>query len=234
MRASLTGKTDPYAEIKPTRRRLLAGVVAGVVLAAGKRTAVGGEAVSPRRAVRFDVLRGGELIGYHLVEFADAGDGLAVRTDIEIEVRILGIRAFVFRHQSVERWTMDRLQSFDSETVDNDSQFFVRGRAVGDRFQITHRKGKEVAPADIMVASYWRPAIARQTRLIDPQRGRVKDQQLLRRDRIVVPVGDRDLPADQYRLNGVVDGWVAYGDDGDWLAAELKKGGSDILYRRRS
>ena len=145
--------------------------------------------------------------------------------------RILGVTAFVFRHESTERWRNGRLQAFDSKTTDDDSEFFVTGRAEAGSFRIINRKGTEMAPADIMVGSYWTPLTARQTQLIDPQRGRVKAQQLLSTDAMAIQVRNVPVQATRYRVIGVTDGWVAYDAAGRWLAAELKKKGSDILYR---
>lgn len=183
--------------------------------------------------IAFDVLRGGEVIGSHLVDFRGSTGDFSVRTRIDIVVRLLGITVFVFRHDSTEHWRSGRLQTFESKTTDDDSEFFVTGRASGDAFSITHRKGTEMAPADIMVGSYWTPSIARQTQLIDPQRGRLKTQQLLSTDTLAVPVGGKPVETTRYRVIGLTDGWVAYDATGRWLAAEVKKKGADILYRLR-
>jgi hypothetical protein len=98
---------------------------------------------------------------------------------------------------------------------------------------MTNRKGVEMAPADIMVGSYWTPEIARRTQLIDPQRGRVKEQQLVSKDAVKIPVASTPVDATRYTLAGLTNGWVAYDNRGRWIAAELEKKGSDIRYRLR-
>jgi hypothetical protein len=187
----------------------------------------------PPPPIRFDVFREGEVIGAHEVDFALSGEALSVETRIEVEVRILGVKLFEFRHNGTEVWADGRLQKFDSETLDDDSKFFVVGRAEADGFRMTNRKAVEMAPADIMVASYWTPEIARRRQLIDPQRGRVKEQQLLGKDIVKVLVGSTTVDATRYTISGVSNGWVAYDDRGRWLAAEMNKKGSEILYRAR-
>jgi hypothetical protein len=64
------------------------------------------------------------------------------------------------------------LQKSDRETLDDDSKFFVVGRATADGFHQSERR--RWRRADIMVGSYWTPEIARETLLIDPQRDRLK------------------------------------------------------------
>lgn len=227
-----------------SRRQVLGGLGAAALAATGLLLpSVSRAAPAPAPAlvpatlpppVAFDVLRGGDVIGSHQVDFRGSSTSdFSVRTRIDIVVRILGITVFVFRHDGTERWRNGRLQTFESKTTDGDGEFFVTGRASGDAFSLTHRKGTEVAPADIMVGSYWTPSIARQTQLIDPQRGRVKTQELLSTDTLAVPVDGKPIETTRYRVIGVTDGWVAYDAAGRWLAAEVKKKGTDILYRLR-
>ena len=226
-----------------SRRQALRGL-AGGVLATGTlllpAAACGGATAAPvpsrlpaslPPAVRFDVLRGNDPIGSHQVDFQGSINDFSVRTRIDIAVRLLGVTVFVFRHDSTEHWREGRLHTFESKTTDDDSEFFVSGHATVDGFSVTHRKGTELAPADIMVASYWTPSIARQTQLIDPQRGRVKPQQLLGTDTLKVPVAGKPVETSRYEVTGVTEGWVAYDASGRWLAAMVRKKGTDIVYR---
>lgn len=205
----------------------------GSVLLAGQRSGRAAGPLSPLPPIRFDVIRAGEAIGSHEVDFGAVEAGLAVRTRIEIELRVLGVKVFEFRHKSAELWGGDRLQKFESETTDEDRRFFVTGHSTSTGFQINHSKGSDVAPADIMVGSYWRPEIARQKLLIDPRRGRLKEQQLLGKDKVTVTVGSTAIQATRYTVAGLTNGWVAYDTRGRWLSAELKAKGSEILYRLR-
>jgi len=242
---SLQEQTAPGPGSDPlglSRRQALRGL-AGGILATGTLLLPGGRgaataAPGPSRlpaalppAVRFDVLRGNDTIGSHQVDFQGNINDFSVRTRIDIAVRLLGVTVFVFRHDSTEQWRNGRLQTFESKTTDDDSEFFVSGRATADGFSISHRKGSELAPADIMVASYWTPSIAQQTQLIDPQRGRLKPQQLLGTDSLQVPVAGKPVQTTRYRVTGVTEGWVAYDAGGRWLAAVVRKKGTDIVYR---
>jgi hypothetical protein len=234
-------RPDDHRCPQPTRRAVLGaallGAAATVLLTAAPHRMARGASTplvprTPPPAIRFDVIRAGRPIGRHEVDFRTVPNGYAVRTSIDIAVRILGVTVFVYRHTGTETWVGGRLSAFDSETQDDDSAFFVVGRATADGFLITHRKGSETAPADIMVGSYWTREIALRPLLIDPQRGRLKDQQLLGTDTLQIMAAGTEVTATRYHLSGVTNGWVAYDDRGHWLAAELKKKGSDILYTR--
>lgn len=188
----------------------------------------------PPPPIRFDVLRDGAVIGAHEVEFGATEGQLDVHTRIDIEVHVLGVKAFEFRHASTEIWENDRLRSFDSETLDDDSRFFVSGRATDAGFQVTRKKGGELAPSDIMVGSYWRPEIARQTLLLDPQRGTLKQQRLIGQDRMALLIGGASVEATRYTVAGLTTGWVAYDEQGRWVSAQVRKRGSDVSYVLRA
>lgn len=212
-------------------------VTAGSSLLINRQTASAQPVERPRlpspapSPIHFDVIRNNDVIGAHKVEFRGNPGEFSVRTLIDITVRVLGVSVFIFRHDGTERWKNGLLHAFDSKTIDDDSEFFVNARAEGGAVRIVNRRGTETAPPDIMVGSYWTPEIALQSQLIDPQRGRVKTQQLLSQDKMPLQVGRNSIEATRYRVIGVTDGWVAYDASGRWVAAELKKKGSDIFYR---
>jgi hypothetical protein len=239
---SLHQPPGPSLRKPPGRRLVIFGlaataVTAGASLLFNRHDAVAQTGSRPRLPspapppIHFDVIRNNDVIGSHKVEFQGASGEFSVRTVIDITVRVLGLTVFIYRHDGTERWRNGLLQAFDSKTTDDDSEFLVTGRAEAGAFRIVHRKGTEMAPPDIMVGSYWTPEIALQSQLIDPQRGRVKTQQLLSKDKMPLQVGRNSIEAMRYRVVGVTDGWVAYDAGGRWVAAELKKKGSDIFYR---
>ena len=73
------------------------------------------------------------------------------------------------------------------------------------------------------MGSYWTPEIARQTLLIDPQRGTLKQQRLVSEDTVALVIGRSPVEATRYTVAGLTNGWVAYDHIGRWLSAELKK-----------
>jgi hypothetical protein len=243
MRGASRDRPNPAAAfgVRPSRRALLSATALLPLMLTARQGvtafAAQGQATAqtvppqPPPPIRFDVIRAGDVIGSHRVDFVPGEEGYDVRTRIDIEVRVLGLKVFTYNNDSTEVWRGGRLVRFDSETQDDDSKFFVRGRAERDSFRIENRNGVQQAPATIMVASYWTPEIARRTELLDPQRGRVKTQQMLGQDVINLNLANGAIQATRYRLVGITDGWVAYDRQGTWVAAELHKKGSDILYR---
>ncbi|MGF1639650.1 MAG: DUF6134 family protein [Rhodospirillales bacterium] len=202
-------------------------------------SAVGGTrpaAATPRtiiRPLRFDILIDDRVVGNHRVDFDGFGSDLLVETRIEIEVKLLFLTLFAYSHRSAETWKGDRLDAFASTTEDNGRRDTVVGRARGPAFEVTGRRGTALAPGDVMVGSFWNPAIVSHTLLIDPQKGTLKEQVVHDRDRTVLSVDGAPRPVTRYRLTSVLDGDVFYDDQGRWVGATFDKRGTRIHYRPR-
>lgn len=231
----MPGKSDDIGRALSRRRALQTAAAAAGGLWALQRpgwaqllTAV------PTGGIRFDVLRGDRVVGHHEVDFRVAGSRLQVETRIDVAVSVLAVVVFRYRHLGIETYEGDRLVRFESETDDDGARFRVHGDARPDGFAIATAKGMALAPSDILVGSYWTPRVIEHRLLIDPKRGRVKEQVVSGRERITVAVQGTARAATRYRVSGILTGTVAYDDDGHWVAATLVSKGSEIVYRLRA
>jgi hypothetical protein len=213
-----------------SRRALLA---AGLGMAAAA-VPVPGAVAQPRSGIAFDLLRSGDEIGSHRMAFRAEDGRLEVETRIDVTVSLLSVALFVYRHRGVETYRDGRLVRYRSETVDDDSEFFVDAEASPDGFVVTNKKGTWTGPQSIMVASYWHPRVLAYDTLLDPQRGRMKPQVIEGSRRVTETLAGAPVSATRYALSGVVNGTVTYDDDGRWVGASLVKKGADIVYRLRS
>lgn len=222
----------------PSRRRVIAGSAAAAAAAAlpigGARSQPISTALLPSglaEDLTFAVIVAGMTSGSHSVSFHRQADRLIVRNRIDIVVAPLGLRLFEYQHRSEETFVGDRLVEFDSETLDDDSMFRVHGRATAAGFEVIGRRGTATAASDILVASFWTPAIFSRDVLIDPQRGTLKRQTIHEQRAVTVTLAGRPVAATRYRVSGIVAGSVDYGSDGRWLGATFQKKAVDIVYR---
>ncbi|MBX3515902.1 MAG: hypothetical protein KF815_03030 [Rhodospirillales bacterium] len=230
----MPGTSHYKAQALSRRRVLLTGAgAAGGILALGRPGWAQLLADVPTGGIRFDVLRGDRVVGRHEVDFRVTERRLQVETRIDVAVSVLAVVVFRYRHLGIETYVDDHLVRFESETDDDGARFRVHGDARPDGFAIATAKGMEMAPSDILVGSYWTPRVIERRLLIDPKRGRVKEQVVAGRERITLPVRGTTRPATRYRVSGIITGSVTYDDDGRWIAATLVSKGSDIVYRLR-
>jgi Domain of unknown function (DUF6134) len=138
-------------------------------------------AVAARAEWLFTVRLDGKPIGMHRFVLASSDDhGLTLSSDAKFDVSLLGVSLLRYAHRVNERWANGCLASIDARTDDNGRVLEVRGRIEGDRFDLQVRQdGRPVATSEqtagcLMSFAYWNPALAKQTRLLDPGSGRVE------------------------------------------------------------
>lgn len=81
----------------------------------------------------FEIFRAGDRIGRHSVSASKSGDELQVAIDIEIEVRVLGFRAYSYAHTNRETWLRGQFAGLASRTDDDGERFSLTVRREGDR-----------------------------------------------------------------------------------------------------
>ncbi|MBL8658879.1 MAG: hypothetical protein JNM75_03895 [Rhodospirillales bacterium] len=188
----------------------------------------------PQRRLVFDVYGLDRTIGSHEVTIDGSPDAFVVRSEVDIEVRVLGLSLYTYRHSGVETWRRDRLSAFASTTVSDERSEKVSGRATKDGFEVKGRQGVVVAPAGIMVGSFWTQRIMAQTVVLDPQKGTLEKQVVHSRERTTWPVDGKPRPVTRYQISSVLDGDIAYDDGGRWVGARFRKKNTDIEYRLRA
>jgi hypothetical protein len=217
-----------------SRRRLMGLASAALLIGTGAtRSRAAGAALrrTSSQPLRFDILMEDDVIGSHQVEFDGFGDELLVETRIEIEVKFLFLTLFEYSHRSAETWKADRLEAFASNTNDNGRLDSVIGQARDNGFEVQGRKGTTLAPADVMVGSFWNPDILSHDLLIDPQKGTLEEQVIYDHERTTLIIGGEPCPVTRYRLSSILDGEVYYDDRGRWVGGTFEKKGTNIRYR---
>jgi hypothetical protein len=181
----------------------------------------------------FAALRNGHKIGEQHMTFAE-GDGLTVRTEVEMTVKLGPLTLYRYRHDATERWRDGRFQGLDTRTMDNGKALQVSARREDDRVTITPAAGGALrAGKDALPFTHWNRAIARAP-LFNPQDGK------LLRESVAAPVSGSVMLADgtsraaegvAFRGDADIEDW--YGGDGVWtgLTGRLKDG-SLLEYRR--
>jgi hypothetical protein len=224
------------------RAVLIGGGMAGMLVAMGwppplasvRAAAAAAGPMAPGQPVHFDIMALGVRIGSHSVDFEPEEDGFTARTLMEVDARVMGVRLFGYSQRTSETWGAGRLKAYTSEGDDDGQAFATNGRAVPAGFEVNGVNGRVLAPADIMLATFWSPLILTRSQIINPKRGIIRSQQVKGSTLTTVEIGGRKEPATRYEMAGVIDGSVIYDAHERWVGASFDRKGATIEYQLRA
>jgi hypothetical protein len=179
-----------------------------------------------QQAWDFDVRLDGKPIGKHRFTVAGPPDAREVHSQARMDVKLLGLTVFRYRHEARERWRGDCLAELRSRTDDD-----------GKPLEVAHARAE--ADACLMGFAYWHPELPRQTRLLNPQTGRIEDARFERLPDATLSVRGQEVPAVPWRLTATPpDGprqdltlWLDR-RDGRWLGLDARVKGDRLLTYR--
>ncbi len=183
--------------------------------------------------IAFEVLRDGRSIGHHRVSFRREARDLHVEIDIALEVKLLFLTVFRYRHRNHEVWRDGRLVAIDTKTDDDGEAFWLRGRSAANGLAVEGSSGRFLAPADIMPTSYWNPDSVKRSRMLDTQRGRLIQVAIVPAGLETVELAGRPVEARRFAVTGdlVLDLW--YTAAGEWAKIAFEARGAEIAYTRK-
>lgn len=181
----------------------------------------------------FRALLDGKPIGQHRFTVSERGDERTVTSQADFAVRFLGFTAYQYTHTAVEQWRGDCLTALAAMTNDDGRSVEVRAEQNGDGLDVIASNAAEPLKGCVMTFAYWNPAIRTQTRLLNPQTGRVETVQVSRVGDGSIDVRGVPTPATQFRISGPSAAiLVWYSAQGEWLGLDSIVGGKHKLSYR--
>jgi len=192
-------------------------------------------ATSPSRVYEYQVLLDGKPIGIHRFTVATEGAERHVTSDANFAVRFLGFEAYRYRHHAQEHWNGDCLAALTSDTDDDGERSSVRILKSGDVNEIASGSGIASVSGCLMSYAYWNPALRSQTRLLNPQTGRVDNVTIQRAGSGRLIRRGQEILAVDWRISGgeaPIDVWVS--EQGEWVGLDsmVAKGKHRLSYRQ--
>jgi hypothetical protein len=181
--------------------------------------------------LRFEVMRNGSQIGYHVLSFRQEGERLTVDIDVDLRVRVAFITAYRYEHRNREEWEAGRLLGFRSRTNDNGTRHEVATRLDGDELVIVGSKGRLSGPADLLPTTYWHRNFMARERWIDTQNGRIVEGAVSAAGNERIESAGRMIEASRYTVRGDLDVDLWYHDDRWVKLGFAASDGSRIDYR---
>ncbi len=221
MTARISSRTSPDNQASGALTGgLIAAVLAVLFMGTLAKQAAASEvepvsAVHTRSDIGFSVLREGDAIGNHSIDFTRRGDDLVVDVSIDLEVKFAFITVYRYTHRNQEVWRNGRLYSISTRTDDDGTEHWVKGRASAGGFLVESDSGKALLPSDVLPSSYWHPATPDAETLLNTQTGE------LAQINVVAAATKSELPmpwgreaARSFEVSGDVDLKLWYDDKG--------------------
>jgi Family of unknown function (DUF6134) len=210
-------------------------VCAAVLLAPGVAPAVPVGGSPPSGEWTFRVWLDDKPIGEHRFTLSTQGERRQLRSVAAFDVSFLGFSAYRYRLDVTEQWQGDCLAGLSATTDDDGKRSSVMARTDGEnRLRIAGAEGEQAVEGCLMSFAYWNPALRSQTRLLDPQTGRLEAVRIAVVGQETIPLRGQPTPATRVRIAGPkspIDIW--YSEQGDWLALQsIVAGGRKLVYRR--
>ncbi|MEC5398583.1 DUF6134 family protein [Uliginosibacterium sp. H1] len=188
----------------------------------------------------FAVMLDGKPIGRHrflLSSLDNEPGGWQLSSRAEYDVRILGITVYRYQHEARERWREGCLSALSSTTDDDGTVSVVDGRQDGTALRITMQRDRErqistVAGCAFSYA-YWHPALRRQSRLLNPQTGKLDTVSITTGRSTALTVAGQPVPATGWQLQGPegpLEVW--YDNRGEWIGLDALVSGKHALSYR--
>lgn len=189
--------------------------------------AFGAQAADPStRVYAFQASLDGKPIGEHRFTVVTEGSGRRVTSEADFEVTLLGFTAYRYRHRAQEGWAGDCLSSLTSNTDDDGKASSVRLVRNGDVDEIVTGASSTSVAGCLMSYAYWNPAMLSQSRLLNPQTGKVDAVKVERVGSGRVLVHGAEVDAVEWRVSGgesPVEVWVS--SSGEWVGLDSVVGG---------
>ena len=183
-----------------------------------------------RSSIAFKINQDGSEVGRHTLEFYKIGSDLHVDIAIDINIKVLFIPVYSYRHRNTEIWRDGKLLSITTETNDDGEKHWVKGKAEKGLFRISSSSGDFVAPPTIIPTSYWSPKTTAQSILLDTQHGKLLNVTIKQLDNTMLLTPSANIPARHFVITGDLELSLWYSQSGDWVKTAFQVGGAEFSY----
>ncbi len=172
----------------------------------------------------FELLRGGNDIGFHTLTATETGGDLIMDIVIEIRVKVLGITAYLYEHENRETWRGGELIAIDAKTNADGNDEFCRVARSGEGYKIDGSAFSGDVAGQIAPTSYWNFNNFGVNRWVSTQSGKVLD--VVFKNKTTADGGsDWNVTGpDNFETN------LVYDASKEWRGCSFDARGTDITY----
>ena len=128
--------------------------------------------------IEFDIYRNNKHIGKHVFSFEIVDGNLAVKSEINFEIKKLGVSLYKYHVKGKEIYKDGKLVKFNSKTDQNGKLKYVNLTLENDEFLIDGSSYKGQAPQEYLLGTWWNHSITKAKAQISAVSGRIIKQKV--------------------------------------------------------
>jgi len=128
--------------------------------------------------IEFDIYRNNKHIGTHIFSFKKLEGQLAVESEINFEIKKLGIVFYSYHVKGTEIYKAGKLIKFNSKTNQNDKHKYVNLKLEDGEYTIDGSSYKGKVPVDYVLGTWWNHSIVKAKAQISAVSGRIIKQKV--------------------------------------------------------
>ena len=152
--------------------------------------------------IDMEILRNNEVIGYNNYFFERDGETTTVKNQYKFEVKLLSATIFKVEGYGEEIYLNDRLISFQSKTLQNKKEKFVRLKLDNSnkKFNIKGSSYSGEASLKNIIGNWWSHKILQAESQISPISGSIKEQLVTFIDKENITINGQQFETDHFKL----------------------------------
>ena len=128
--------------------------------------------------IEFDIYRNNKHIGKHIFEFKKKDNEIAVESEINFEIKKLGVVLYKYHVRGTEYYKDGKLIKFNSKTNQNGKEKYVNLKADKDKLIIHGSSFKGVVSEKFLLGTWWNHSIVKAPAQISAVSGRIIEQKV--------------------------------------------------------
>tara|TARA_B100000029_G_scaffold467667_1_gene504068 strand:- start:627 stop:1310 length:684 start_codon:yes stop_codon:yes gene_type:complete len=141
--------------------------------------------------IEFDIYRNNKNIGKHIFSFKKQDDLLAVESEINFEIKKLGVVLYRYHVKGTEYYKDGQLVKFNSKTNQNGKDKYVNLELKSDKLVIDGSSFKGKVPIDYLLGTWWNHSIVKAEAQISAVSGRIIKQKVTFLGKEIIKIGDK-------------------------------------------
>ena len=173
--------------------------------------------------IEFDIYRNQNHIGKHVFSFKKLNGELVVESEINFEIKKLGIVLYKYHVKGMEIYKDGKLVKFNSKTNQNGKVKHVNLRLDNEEFSIDGSSYQGKAPIDFMIGTWWNHSIVEASAQISAVSGRIIKQKVTFLGKETIKIHDKIYNTLHFNFSST-----------DKKLAKDKKLNTDVWYDEKS